>query len=102
MLGGPGGKGSPWSGTNTWAGPTDVQAGTLGIDAPGALSSHTDVHVEGGARVAATFPDPAATDVWSNTFTGSGRIDVESAALTMTAASTEFFGSRGRQRAARR
>ena len=57
VLGGPGGKGSPWSGTNTWAGPTDVQAGTLGIDAPGALSSHTDVHIEGGARVAATFPD---------------------------------------------
>jgi autotransporter-associated beta strand protein len=93
VLGGPGGKGNPWSGTNTWAGPTDVQAGTLGIDAPGALSSHTDVHVEGGARVAISFPDAAATDVWSNEFTGSGRIDVESAALTMTAASTEFFGT---------
>jgi len=95
VVGGPGGKGHPWGGVNTWAGPTDVQAGTLGIDAPGALSSHTGVHIEGGAHVAASFPEPAATDVWSNEFTGSGRIDVESAALTMTAASGSFVGTVG-------
>ncbi len=93
VLGGPGGKGSPWTGVNSWAGPTDVQAGMLSIEAPGALSSHTEVHMDGVGTVTASFPDPTTTDVWSNTFTGSGRVEIESAALTMTAASAAFVGT---------
>ena len=77
----------------TWDGPTDVQAGTLWIMTPGALSSHTDVHVDGIGTVAASFPEATTTDVWSNAFTGSGHIAVEAAALTMTAASESFFGA---------
>jgi hypothetical protein len=60
VLGGPGGEGSAWSGTNTRAGPTDVQDGTLGIGAPGALPAHTDVHVDGvGTEVVAPLERPA-------------------------------------------
>ena len=87
--------GGYWPGSGyTWDGPTDVQAGTLWIVTPGALSSHTDVHIAADATVKATIwglmePD---RDTWGSTFTGDGTLDVSDGYLTLTAASDSFTG----------
>jgi hypothetical protein len=84
-----------WTTGNTWAGPTDVLAGTLSINSPGALSSHTDVHIAEGAALAAALWDwsgPVA-DTWSNTFSGEGSLRVDYGTLTLTAASESFTGT---------
>ena len=83
-----------WSGSNTWAGPTYVQAGALRIGSPGALSCHTDVHIHSGATLMAEMWDEAAhVDVWSNTFTGSGSLQAAYGDLTLTGTSDSFTGT---------
>ena len=79
----------------TRSGPTDVQAGALSIMSPGALSSHTDVHVGEGAWVVADLWawGGLVADTWTNTFTGSGNLEVSHGGLTLTGASDSFTGT---------
>ncbi len=83
-----------WTGSNTWAGPTDVQAGALIIGAPGALSCHTAVHIADGARVTAAlwFMTPL-DDVWNNEFSGDGGIEIDYGGVTFTGTSPSFAGT---------
>ena len=83
-----------WTGSNTWAGPTYVQAGVLSIVSPGALSSHTEVHVRSGATLRAEMWDADADeDVWSNEFIGDGNIEIDYGRVTFTGTSPTFTGT---------
>ena len=78
---------------DTWAGPTDLKAGTVITYAARGLPDATDVTVEQSSNLwlAANFGGPTAYD-YPNTFSGAGQLVMAGGELTLSGSSPAFTG----------